>query len=63
MQEVLIQQKCVNALKGETALSATIAQADKTEMVDKFRCVNVLLVYYSFHFKMSVVLAKKIVLK
>ena len=39
MQEVLIQQECAKALKGETVLTTTMSQVDKTEVVNKFRCV------------------------
>jgi len=42
MQAVLIQQKCEKALKVEGALSVTMTQAEKTEMVDKARSVIVL---------------------
>ena len=42
MQAVLIQQKCEKALKGEGALSVTMTQAEKTEMVDKARSAIVL---------------------
>jgi hypothetical protein len=35
MQEVLTQQKCVEALKGEAALSSTLTQEKKCEMLDK----------------------------
>jgi len=35
MQTILIQQRCTEALKGETGLSTTISQAKKIEMVDK----------------------------
>lgn len=35
MQEVLTQQMCVEALKGEAAMSSTLTQAEKREMIDK----------------------------
>ena len=35
MQAVLTQQKCALAVKGESALPATMSQAEKTEMVEK----------------------------
>lgn len=35
MKVVLTQQKCVEALKGEAAMSATLTQAEKREMLDK----------------------------
>jgi len=42
MEAVLIQQKCINALKGEGALLVTMSQVEKTEMVDKARSAIVL---------------------
>ncbi|KEH28506.1 hypothetical protein MTR_5g099435 [Medicago truncatula] len=35
MQAVLTQQKCVEALKGEAAMSATLTQEEKREMVGR----------------------------
>ena len=42
MEEVLIQQNCEKALKGEGALPVTMSRAEKTEMVDKARSAIVL---------------------
>ena len=42
MEAVLIQQKCVKALKGEGSLPVTMSRAEKTEMVDKVRSAIVL---------------------
>ena len=35
MRAILIQQKCVEALKGETQMPAHLTPAEKTEMNDK----------------------------
>ncbi|MCH93974.1 glutamate receptor 3.6 [Trifolium medium] len=35
MREILIQQKCVEALKGEAHMPAHLSAAEKTEMNDK----------------------------
>ena len=42
MEAVLIQQKCAQTLKDESALPVTLSQAEKTEMVDKARTAIVL---------------------
>jgi len=42
MQAVLTQQKCVEALKGETAMPANLTQAKKREMIDKAKSAIVL---------------------
>jgi len=42
MKLMLIQQKCEKALKGESVLTVTMSQAEKTEMVDKARSAIVL---------------------
>ena len=46
MHAVLIQQRCVEALKGEVVFSATMSQADKTGMVDRVGSVIVLCLRY-----------------
>lgn len=38
----LIQQRCVEALKGETFMPARLTQTEKTEMVDKAKIVIIL---------------------
>ena len=42
MQEVLTQQKCGEALKGEAAMPASLTQAEKREMIDKAKSAIVL---------------------
>ncbi|AES71056.1 hypothetical protein MTR_3g069560 [Medicago truncatula] len=42
VQVGLIQQKCVEAMKGELVLSTTLSQSDKIKIVDKARSVLVL---------------------
>lgn len=42
MQAVLTQQKCLEALKGESMMSATLTLAEKRRMIDKAKSVIVL---------------------
>lgn len=42
MQVVFTQQKCVEGLKGESVMSATLTQAEKRRMIDKAKSVIVL---------------------
>ena len=42
MEAILIQQKCVEVLKGEAKMAATLSQAEKTEMIDKARSAIIL---------------------
>jgi hypothetical protein len=40
--QAILTQKCVEALKGEAAMSATLTQTEKREMIDKAKSVIVL---------------------
>ena len=42
MQAVLTQQMCVEALKGEAVMPASLTQAEKREMINKTKSVIVL---------------------
>ena len=42
MQAVLTQQKCVETLKGESAMLASLTQAKKREMIEKAKSAIVL---------------------
>ena len=42
MQAILIQEKCIDALKSETLMTTGLTQVQKTEMVDKARSVIIL---------------------
>jgi hypothetical protein len=42
MRAILIQQKCFEALKGETQMSATLTQTEKTKKNDKALSVIIL---------------------
>lgn len=42
MQVILVQEKCIDALKGEALTPATLTQVQKTEMVDKTRSAIIL---------------------
>lgn len=42
MQVVLIQQRCIEVLKGDALMPETLTQAEKTRMVDKAKSVIIL---------------------
>ena len=42
MQAILIQEKCIDALKSEALMPAGLTQVHKTEMVDKARSAIIL---------------------
>lgn len=42
MQASLIQDKCIDALKGEESMSARLSKVEKTEMVDKTNSIIIL---------------------